>query len=277
MMLLAAPCLWGLGGTIIKSIDLDPVTITFYRSMFTALVLLPFVKNRIVIPHPLMLASVPSYAMTTSFFIIATKTTTAANASLLLYTAPIYVFALSAVYLKEMPDRRSLTALVCCVVGMAVIFFGETETHDLSGIGYGAASGVAFAVYTVLIRRLRDFHPVYLAFLHHAGMAITLLIITDIVTDVSVGQLWALAGMAAVQLALPSVLYISALRHVSAHEASIIILLEPVINIVLVMAIIGEIPSSATAMGGLLILGGLLFRYLPTQRRQQNVKSTSGS
>lgn len=263
LMLVAAPCLWSLGGALIKSIDLDPVSITFYRSVFTALVLLPFLKGRTAMPHPLVAVSIPAYAATTTCFIIATKITTAANASLLLYTAPVYVFVLSALFLKEIPDRRSLVALCCGLTGMAVIFYGGMEDRHIPGVMYGIASGVAFAVYTILIRRLRAFHPVFLAILHHAGMAAILAVAASPDWNVAGHQLAALAGMAAVQLALPSVLYIAALRHVPAHEASVIILIEPVLNILLVASFIGEIPSAATVAGGALILGGLLFRYLP--------------
>lgn len=262
-MLVAAPCLWSLGGAMIKSIDLDPVSITFYRSVFTALVLLPFLKGRTAMPHPLMAVSIPAYAATTSCFIIATKITTAANASLLLYTAPVYVFVLSALFLKEMPDRRSMVALCCGLTGMAVIFYGGIDDRNTPGILYGIVSGVAFAVYTILIRRLRTFHPVFLAILHHAGMAAVLGVVANPDWNVAGHQLVALAGMAAVQLALPSVLYIAALRYVPAHEASIIILIEPILNILLVASFIGEIPSAATVAGGTLILGGLVFRYMP--------------
>ena len=270
LLLVAAPCLWSLGGTFIKSIDVDPVSMTFYRSVFVALFLAPFLRGKIVSPHPLTALSIPAYAVTTACFIIATKITTAANASLLLYTAPIYVFLLGALFLKEMPDRKSLVALASSVLGMVVIFYGGAAAQDLRGITFGILSGVGFAVYTLSIRRLRAFDPFYLAALHNGGMALLLGLLWPPDWDITGRQLLAIAGMAAVQLALPSVLFIAALRDVPAHEASLIILIEPVLNILMVAYFIGEIPSIATLTGGTLIIGGLLFRYLPTRKPRRS-------
>lgn len=265
-MLVAAPCLWSLGGTFIKSIDVDPISITFYRSLFVAAFLAPFLRGKIVSPHPLTVLSIPAYAVTTACFIISTKLTTAANASLLLYTAPIYVFLLSALFLKETPDRKSLVTLASSVLGMVVIFYGGGVEQDLRGVTFGILSGVGFAVYTISIRRLRTFHPFYLAALHNGGMALLVGALWPPDLGITGSQFLAIAGMAAVQLALPSVLFIAALRDVPAHEASLIILIEPVLNILLVAYFIGEIPSMATLTGGTLIIGGLLFRYLPTRK-----------
>lgn len=266
LLLIAAPCLWSLGGTFIKAIDVDPVSMTFYRSLFVALFLAPFLSGKLVSPHPLTALSIPAYAVTTACFIIATKITTAANASLLLYTAPIYVFLLGALFLKETPDRKSLVALASSVLGMVVIFYGGAVDQDLKGVLIGMLSGVGFAVYMISIRRLRTFHPFYLAALHNGGLALLLGLLWPLDWGITGYQFLAIAGMAAVQLALPSVLFITALRDVPAHEASLITLIEPVLNILLVAYFIGEIPSIATMAGGALIIGGLLFRYMPTRK-----------
>jgi drug/metabolite transporter (DMT)-like permease len=67
--------------------------------------------------------------------------------------------------------------------------------------------------------------------------------------------------MAAVQFALPYVLFTRGIAHVPGAEASLIALIEPVLNPVWVALLYGENPSTATIIGGAVILGGLAVRY----------------
>jgi drug/metabolite transporter (DMT)-like permease len=68
--------------------------------------------------------------------------------------------------------------------------------------------------------------------------------------------------MGAVQLGLPYYLFSKGLQTVSLQEASLIALIEPVLNPIWVALTIGEIPSRATLAGGGLIVAGLGARYL---------------
>jgi drug/metabolite transporter (DMT)-like permease len=45
------------------------------------------------------------------------------------------------------------------------------------------------------------------------------------------------------------------------HEASLIVLIEPVLNPLWVALAVGEIPARATLIGGALIVAGLAVRY----------------
>jgi drug/metabolite transporter (DMT)-like permease len=67
--------------------------------------------------------------------------------------------------------------------------------------------------------------------------------------------------MGAVQFALPYLLFTRGLRDVEASEASLIALIEPVLNPVWVALFYGEEPSAATIAGGAIILLGLAVRY----------------
>ena len=74
--------------------------------------------------------------------------------------------------------------------------------------------------------------------------------------------------MGALQLGLPYLLFSKGLQSVSLQEASLIALIEPVLNPVWVALVVGEIPSSATIAGATLILLGLGVRYTwPLLRR----------
>lgn len=68
--------------------------------------------------------------------------------------------------------------------------------------------------------------------------------------------------MGAVQLGAPYYLFSKGLQTVSLPEASLIALIEPVLNPLWVALIVGELPSTATVSGGTLILFGLGVRYV---------------
>ena len=65
-----------------------------------------------------------------------------------------------------------------------------------------------------------------------------------------------------IQLGVPYYLFSKGLERISLQEASLIVLVEPVLNPVWVALAFGEIPSRATLIGGGIILLGLGCRYL---------------
>src|SRR4030095_10674344 len=91
-LILSAALLWSLAGVFIKFLDLHPLTIVFYRSLFASLVFAPFLRRRQFQFNRAILVSVLSYTTAISAFVAANKLTTAANAIVLQYTAPVFVF-----------------------------------------------------------------------------------------------------------------------------------------------------------------------------------------
>jgi drug/metabolite transporter (DMT)-like permease len=67
--------------------------------------------------------------------------------------------------------------------------------------------------------------------------------------------------MGVVQLGIPYFLFSKGLESLSLQEASLIVLIEPVLNPIWVALVVGEVPSPATLAGGVIILLSLLLRY----------------
>ena len=101
LLVLVTAVLWSLAGVFIKSLELHPLTIVFYRSLFASVFFFLFVKkSRWTVNLPL-LVSVLSYTAAISAFVSANKLTTAANAIVLQYTAPIFVFVFARILFRE--------------------------------------------------------------------------------------------------------------------------------------------------------------------------------
>jgi drug/metabolite transporter (DMT)-like permease len=78
---------------------------------------LAFFRQRALTLTPIIGAVGLQYAGLAICFVVATKTTTAANAVLLQYTAPIYVFLLEPILFKFKLTRLNIITVVVCFVG----------------------------------------------------------------------------------------------------------------------------------------------------------------
>jgi drug/metabolite transporter, DME family len=262
LLILCAALLWSLAGVFIKFLDVPPLTIVFYRSLFACLVFTPFLRRtewRISTP---VLVSVLTYTAAISSFVSANKLTTAANAIVLQYTAPIFVFLFARVVLRERISKINAFALLAGMIGVGMISLDSAGEPAMAGVALALASGVLFAAYMINLRRTQQVHPSYLTWINNAFCALVLLFVVRSELTLTLNQLVILVVMGAVQLGLPYFLFSKGLQSVSLQEASLIALIEPVLNPIWVALTVGEIPSAATLTGGAMILVGLAARYV---------------
>src|SRR6266550_1729889 len=261
-LIFSAALLWSLAGVFIKFLDVPPLTIVFYRSLFACLVFTPCVRRSDWRISPSILVSMVSYTAAISPFVAANKLTTAANAIVLQYTAPIFVFLFSRLVLKEKISRLNGCALALGMVGIGIISMDSAGRPEMAGVVLALLSGVLFATYMINLRKTQDLNPVYLTWINNVVCALLLLLIVKSQLTVSSSQLGILAVMGAVQLGLPYFLFSKGLQSVPLQEASLIALIEPVLNPIWVALAVGEIPSTATIAGGGLIIMALGTRYV---------------
>jgi drug/metabolite transporter (DMT)-like permease len=134
LLVVLAAVLWSLAGVFIKSLDLPPVTISFYRFLFAALFFLLFFRKRQVVVNLNVLFSVATYVAATGTSVWATKLTTAANAIVLQYTAPIYIYVMASVLFSERITLGNFLALCGGMAGIGVIFFGSVGNPEMAGV-----------------------------------------------------------------------------------------------------------------------------------------------
>ena len=262
LLILAAAILWSLAGVFIKFLDLHPLAIVFYRSLFASLVFMPFLKRRDLRCNGTILVSVLTYTAAISAFVSANKLTSAANAIVLQYTAPIFVFLFSWLVMREKIAKANLFALAVAMIGIGIISLDSAGEPEMVGVVLALVSGVLFAAYMINLRRTKGIDPVYLTWINNVVCALLLFWVVQAQLALTVNQAMILAVMGAVQLGAPYYLFSKGLQTVSLPEASLIALIEPVLNPLWVALIVGELPSTATVWGGALILFGLGVRYV---------------
>jgi drug/metabolite transporter (DMT)-like permease len=271
LCLLFAAVLWSLAGIFIKFLSLPPLTIVFYRSLFASLFFAFFVRRSIAVPRVALLVSAIAYTAAISAFVSANKITTAANAIALQYTAPMFVFMIVHFLFGEKITGASWISLVSGMLGIAVICAGSAGQPDAAGVMIALLSGLLFSIYMVSLRFLKEFNPGTLTFLNNLVCCLILLPLVGSELSLSLKEGWIVAVMGVVQLGIPYWLFSKGLEQISVQEASLIVLIEPVLNPIWVALIVGELPSGATLVGGLCIVGSLAFRYLRSSLNPQTV------
>lgn len=277
LALLACAALWSLNGPLIKLLHADEVpgvTIACYRSLIGGALFFPLAwRRRGSLRHAAPLwpvASVATFTLMTACFCIATTMTAAANAIILQYTSPIWVFLLSPLVLRERPGRLEGLVLLVAMAGVAVIFLGNRQT-DLAGLTVALGSGLGYGSLTVALRGLRRVEPVVVAGLNALGSG--LLLLAPVAWWGSFGldaRGWGLVVLlSVVQFTVPYVLFSWALQRVEAHRAALIVLLEAVLNPLWTYLLVGERVPTATLAGGPLILLGVAGWLLLTWRRDR--------
>lgn len=278
LLIVTTAVMWSSGGLFAKAPVFDswPLEqrselLAFWRALFAGLLLLPFVRRPRF--RPMLIPMALIFAAMNVTYMKAMVYTTGANAVWMQNTAPLWVFLLSALWLREPANRRDLLMLAFAAVGIAVILCFEyrhaqqvatTEAAtSMRGVFYALASGVLYAGVVLCLRRLREEDSAWLVSLN---LLVTAAVLSPQVTSLGITpsgeQLIWLVAFGLLQIGLPYVLFARGLRVIRGPEASGIVLLEPLLLPVWVYLAWGaEIPSWWTLLGGALILAGLAQRY----------------
>jgi drug/metabolite transporter, DME family len=282
VLILVAAVLWSLSGAFTKvltqesSFQMGPapvagLQIAFFRALFAGLSLVPVLRPHAVSWRPMMLVMMICFATMNFLFVQAMAAGTAANAILLQYTAPMWMYLASIWWLGEKPDQRSSIALLIGLLGIAIIIWGGWQEAQVLVVAIALGSGVAYAGVVLCLRVLRGTSAPWMTVLNHLGAAMALIPFLWYLWPArpSVDQLVILFLFGSIQMALPYWLMARGMRVVSPQEAGTITLLEPLLNPLwaYLVAPQTEVPSVFTFVGGAFILGALAWRYWP--RRSQ--------
>jgi DME family drug/metabolite transporter len=237
------------------------ILLAFWRAVAATVVLLPFVRRPSL--HWGMLPMTFCFVVMNISYLAAMTQTSAGNAAWLQYTAPLWVYFVGVVVLRERTQPRDGVMISFVALGLAVILVFEARGESFAGVAYGLVSGVTFAGVMLSLRLLRDEDPAWLVTLNHLVAAVVLLpFVLQVGIWPNTAQLPYLLAFGSLQMGIPYLLFARGVRRISGHEAAAIALLEPLLVPVWVYWAWGHTTSWWTLMGGALILTGLLVRYL---------------
>jgi drug/metabolite transporter (DMT)-like permease len=265
LQLAAAALLFSTGGAAIKAAEFTGWQIASFRSGVAALAILlmtPAARRGWSVRAVLVGFA---YAACLTLFVLANRLTTAANTIFLQSTAPLYLLVLGPWLLKEPIRRQDLAFMAAVGLGLA-LFFVSAETpvatapDPVKGNLLALASGFFWALTVCGLRWMGAAdgeHGSPVAAVVSGNLTAFLVALPLALPLRPHAPLdWAvIIYLGVFQIALAYVLVTSALRHFRALEASLILLIEPVLNPVWAWVFQGERPGTWALLGGATILG----------------------
>ena len=269
LLIVCAALLWSSGGIGIKAISDPPLKVTFYRSLFAIFALGLAYRGKVVrrqwTSTPVFFFAVISYAACLASFVTATKWTTAANAIFLQYAGVVWVMLLAPIVVKEPLRSRDAIAITVALGGMALFFVGKLDTKGSAGNAMALVASVFFAALVLSLRRERDAGAAAITWGNLlACVALFPIVANDL--SLSLRSFTVLALLGVFQIALPYLLFVRGLQAVTATEASLTGMIEPVANPIWVFLALGERPSSYAIGGALIVLGAIAWRTIAGEK-----------
>jgi DME family drug/metabolite transporter len=206
-----------------------------------------------------------AYAACLTLFVLANRLTTAANTIYLQSTAPLYLALLAPWLLKEPTRRQDLGFMAAIALGLAVFFLGTespaaTAPDPVRGNVLAVASGLFWAITVCGLRWMGAAggeHGTAAAAVT-SGNITAFLVALPFALPLGAHSLtdWSLVAYLGVfQIAVAYIFVTRAIALIPALEASLILLIEPVLNPVWAWIFQGERPGPWALLGGLIILG----------------------
>jgi drug/metabolite transporter (DMT)-like permease len=275
-LLALCAALWSTAGVLIKLVDWNAGAIWATRSAIAAAALWAWRRPSLARISAAEWRGACSLAATTGLFILSNKLTTAANAILIQYSAPIWVALLGAWLLGERATRLDWLTIAAVIGGVALFFFEQLSLDHVAGNLVALAAGVAFAVSIVSFRQVAvapgaagpsdPLRPMLLGNLISAVLGAPFLFASPPPGLTGWG---ALVALGLFQQAAAYLCYAWAIRHATAIEATLVAVVEPILSPVWVAIAFGERPGGWAVLGGAIVVGAVTMRALLVGARQR--------
>ncbi len=278
-----AGVLWSTVGLGIRLIQEASVwQILFYRSisLSTFLFFVILIRSR---ENPLKLvvrAGAPAVVAGLSLMaaysggIYAIQSTSVANAMLLFASAPFFAAVLGSYVLKERVSAVTWVSIGVAIFGITVMVSDLTGGPEWSGSLAALGSAIGFSIFTVSLRwgKSNDMLPaVFLSGLFSIIITATICINLALPLVLSVNDISISFGMGVFQVGAGLVFYTLGSKTLPAAELTLLSLAEVLLGPFWVWLFLGEMASSATALGGAILLFAIVGNAVyGTRKKREN-------
>ena len=259
---------------LIRLLNLTDYSLIFYRSFLPAITLLLFIfwsykKDTI---NVFFLIGIPGiiyalfYAITHICFVYAIQYTSVANTLVIVAGAPIFAALFSILFLKEKPTLFTWIIIAVALASMFIIGWGSYTSKGIFGDVMALIVAIVMGSSGVLVRyfKNKDLVPACLLGCLLAGLYS---LPFEIEFNLSSTQIIYLSLMCFIMLPVPFIILTIAPRYTPAYQVYLIFLLESVFGTAWVWAVIKEVPSFNTIIGGLTLLSSVLIYTIIETRK----------
>ena len=270
-----AAVLYSIGGLCIKLIPWHGMSINGGRNMVSVLV----VGGYLLLTHhrprwnKWVALGAASVCGTNILFTLANKMTTAANAIVLQFTAPIFVIVLSLLFWRKRPRKLDIAVCGVTLLGVTCFFLESLEAGDMLGNVLALVSGLSYAG-VFLLNDLPNADPISSVFWGDVCSAVVGLPYLVRETDFTAPTLTSLVILGAFQVGVAYILMCEGLKTTPAVTASLISGIEPVLNPTLVAIFYHEMIGPLSFVGAVIVVGAVV-TYNVIQSRRGPVEEES--
>lgn len=267
-----AAVLYSIGGLCIKVIPWNAMSINSGRNILSMLVIGGFLC---LTHHPIrfnrwIALGAISVCGTNTLYTLANKLTTAANAIVLQYTAPVFVILLSLLFWRKKPDGLDLAACGIVLCGVACFFVDSLEMGGMAGNVTALLSGLCYAG-VFLLNDLPETDPICSVFwgdVLSAVIGLPFLLRETVFTPAALTGIFVLGVF---QVGLAYVLMCTGLKTTPAVRAALISGIEPVLNPLLVAVFYREQVGLAALAGAVIVICGVVWYSVAKSRRNESI------
>jgi drug/metabolite transporter (DMT)-like permease len=194
-----------------------------------------------------------TFSITNITFVVSIQNTNVANTLVMIAMAPMMSAILGAIFLKEIPDKKTWFAIAITFMAAIYIFNDSLQLGSIYGDILGFITALGLAVGAVTIRSAKKKNLVPAAVVGKLFVAIFAMFFIESYL-LSERDLFIIPLMCVMCVAIPFVMVTIAPRFIPAEEVNLFFLLETIIGPFWVWIIIKEQPSIETIQGGTIII-----------------------
>ena len=259
LLVFLAAVFYSIGGLCIKVIPWGGMAINGGRTAIALVVIggyLLAIRHRPRLNRWVMLGAL-CVCSTNILFSVANKMTTAANAIVLQFTAPIFVMLLSALFFRRRPARLDLAACAVVLGGIVLCFADSLSGGGLAGDVLALLSGLTYAG-VFLMNDMPDSDAISSVFWGDVISAVVGLPFVALETDFSLVPMVSLLVLGVFQVAVAYILLTVGLKTTPAVTASLVSGIEPVLNPILVAVFYREHMGALSLAGAAVVILGVV-------------------
>lgn len=274
--LIVANVIWGAAYPIYKLAlkDIPPFTLVFLRFYLGALVVLPFVYNKLEVKRSdwkdLFLVAFFGVTLTISFLILGLKYTSSINAPIIMSSAPIFLLIGSFFYLKEKLRFKIVMGTLVSLIGVLVIvlmplFFAKGVDGNILGNFFLVFAALGSTIHALLLKKISsNYSPLTIAFWECfiGALPLTPLYFIELQNTNWIANLhgYSIFGIIFGFLfatAIGHSIYNFGIKNIKASEVGIFNYVDPLATVIIAIPLLGEKITTPYLIGSILVFLGI--------------------
>jgi len=278
LMLIIAMAVFGTLAPFVRNIGVSSSELALFRAVLAAALIGIFLlvtKRKLPVKNLkkellLLMCSGASMAINWILLFEAYKYTTVAIATLSYYFAPVLVTVASALLFREKLTKKNIFCFAMSTLGILFVT-GITNlgsgSNNAVGILFGLGAAVLYAVCILLnkaIKGVGGIERTFLQFLAAIAVMVPYVAFTGGVSLENMDGLgWiCLLVVGLVHTGITYCLYFTAVEHIPGQEVAILSYIDPLVAVIIGVAVLGEPLTLPQLIGGAMILGFTLWNEL---------------